>query len=96
MSRTHFTACLSPDAPRNLKNFFFLTHRSRIAVDLFRANGTGAGFECGALEAAAAMDRFVDEAGGVGAGVFAEDLAPGVEDTDRDGVPGVVESDEPW
>ena len=77
-------------------NVYFLTHRSRIAADRFRAAGTGARFEGGAPGAAEATDRFVDELGGVGAGVVAEDHAPGVEDTDRDGPPGVVESDEPW
>ena len=88
-----FTASTSTDAPRNLANVFFLTHSSRSAVDLFRADGTGARFEGGALDAAAATDRFVDEPG-VGAGAVAENLAPGVEDTGRVGVPRVVESDE--
>ena len=86
---------MSTDTSQNLKNVFFLTHRSRIAVDLVIAAGTGARFDVAALDAAEATDRFVDEHG-VGAGVVAEDLAPGVEDTDRKGAPGVVESDEPW
>ena len=47
-------------------------------------------------DAAEATDRFVDEPGGVGAGAVDGDLVPGVEDTDRDGVPGVVEADEAW
>ena len=76
----------SPPAPRNLKNVFILTHRSRIAVDRVRADSTGARFEESALDAAEATDRFSYERGGVGAGVVAEDLAPGVEDTDRDGM----------
>ena len=77
------------------QNVFFLTHRPRIAVDRFRADGTGARFEGGAMDAAEATDRLVDEQG-AGPGMIAVDLAPGVEDTDRDGAPGVVESDEPW
>ena len=64
----------------------FLTHRSRIAVGRVRFDGTGAYFEGGALDAAEATDRFVDEQGGVGAGVVGEDLAPGVGDTNRDGI----------
>ena len=71
-----------------------LNHRA--TSRLYRADGTGARSERGALNAAEAADRFVDEPGGVGAGVVGEDLAPGVEDTDRDGIPGVVASDEPW
>ena len=46
-----------------------------------RRDGTGARFEGGALDAAEATDRFVDEQGGVGAGVVAEDLALGAEDS---------------
>ena len=65
-------------------------------MDSFRADGTGTRFAGGALDAAEATDRFADEAHDVGSSVVAEDLAPVVEDTDRDGVPGVVESDEPW
>jgi hypothetical protein len=34
-------ASLSIGAPRNLKNCFFFTHSSRIAVDLVRAGGIG-------------------------------------------------------
>ena len=51
----------------------------------FRADGTGARFEGGALDAAEATDRFVDEPGVAGADVVAEDIAPGIEETDRDG-----------
>jgi hypothetical protein len=69
--------------------------RRRIAVARYRADGTGACFGGGALDAAVAPDRFVDEADGVGAGMVAENLVPGVEDADLDGAPGVVESDEP-
>jgi hypothetical protein len=54
---------------RALMNVYFLTHRSRIAADRFRADDTGARFEGGALDAAEATDRFVDEQGGSGAGV---------------------------
>ena len=52
-------------------------------MDLVCAAGTGARFD-GALDGAEATDRFVDESGGVGAGVVAEDLDSGVADTDMD------------
>ena len=74
------------NSPRDLKNAFFLTHRSRIAVDLFRADGTGARFEGGALDTAEATVRFVDEQGDIGAGVVAEELGAGVADADLDGI----------
>ena len=53
-----------------------LAHSSRITVALVRADGPGTRFDGGALDAAEAPDRFVDEPGGVGAGRFAEDLVP--------------------
>ena len=42
--------------------------------------GTGERFEGGGPNAAEAMDQFVDEPGGVGAGVVAVDLALGIEE----------------
>ena len=68
---------------------------TRISIDFYRTDCTGARFEGGARDAAEATDRFVDEPGGVGAGVVAEDLAPYAEESDQIGVPVVVESDEP-
>ena len=50
------------DAPRILKNVFFLTHRSRSDVRLSRADGAGARFE-GAPDAAEATDRIAAEQG---------------------------------
>ena len=52
----------------------------RRAADHFRADGTGARFESGALGAAETTGGLVDEQGDVGVGVVAEDLASGVED----------------
>jgi hypothetical protein len=43
---------MSEDTPLNLKTAFFLTPGSRIAVDVIRADGTGARFEGGAPHAA--------------------------------------------
>ena len=67
---------------RHMMNVFFLTHSWPIGVDSFRADGSGAHFEGDALDAAEAVRRFVEE-GGVGDEVVADDLAPGVADTNR-------------
>ena len=53
-------------------------------------------FEAAAPDAAEATNCFVDQPGGVGAGVVAADAALGVECTALDGVPRVVNADEPW
>src|SRR5262249_36059485 len=58
--------------------------------------GAGAGFESGAPDRAEAAHGLIDEGGRVGARAVAEDGALGVEDTELDGVRGVVEADEQW
>jgi hypothetical protein len=40
-SATRLLSYTIKDAPRKLKNVFFLTHGSRSAVDFLRADGTG-------------------------------------------------------
>ncbi len=59
--------------------------RPVISIDV-HVESTGAPFKGGASDTAEATKHFVDEAGGVGTGVVADDLASGVADTDMEWV----------
>ena len=83
-----------PVPPRNQKNVFFLSHRSRIAVDLLRADGTGARFEGGALDAVEATASSMSKSASRQAW-FPRTL-PRVSRIRTGTAPGVVESDEAW
>ena len=56
----------------------------------------GAGFQGAALDSAEALHELLNAAGVVGTAGVAQDLAGAVEDTDLDGVLGVVQADEEW